>query len=171
MLTPTSVVAENNINITCFNNMRNKVLIVAGKTINMSEVLNIECLGKATVVMINALDTFFIDDDLNKTGNSVLLSIIAPKWEVIDKRKIILDGPSAQQVKWDYAPSGIGKFKDGKPGKPGGSAGSFLGIGSEIINGTNLEIHVNGGIGCPGQYGGNGKKKSIYIFNRFLIIE
>lgn len=145
-----------------------KTLFVEGSKINMSEVLNIECLEEATVVMINALDTFFIDDDFDKTGNSVLLSIIAPKWEIIDKRKIVLDGANMSQLKLDYAPSGIGKFKDGKPGKPGGSAGTFIGVGSEFINAPNLEIHVNGGVGGTGQNGGNGKKKSTFLSN-FII--
>lgn len=159
IITPISVVAENNITIAC----SPKGLLVEGSKINMSEVLNIECLKEAIVVKIKALDIFYIDDDLNKTGNIVYLSIIAPKWEIIGKRKVILDG--TKQPELDYAPSGIGKFKDGKPGKPGQSAGSFFAVGSEFINGANLEIHVNGGVGCPGQNGGNGKKKSTLISN------
>lgn len=161
IVTPISVAAENDTRIVCVS----KGLFVDGIKINMSEILNIECLEKATFVTIYALDTFLIDDDFNKTGTIAQLMVIAPKWEVIGSRKIILDGPNAQQLKPDYAPSGIGKFKDGKPGKPGGSGGSFLGFGSEFINDANLEIHVNGGIGGFGQYGGNGMKKSTILSN------
>lgn len=140
--------------ITCLINK----LVVKGNRINMSDILKIACLKNAKFVELFALDTLIIDEDFVKTGERVQLSIIAPKWKIVGKRKIILDGHQKQPLTIDYAASGIGRFKDGKPGKPGDSAGCFLGIGVEFIDESNLEIHVNGGVGGPGQFGGNGTK-------------
>lgn len=150
---------QNNITIECSPN----VLVVRGNMINMSEILNVSCLEKVKLVEIFAFDTFFLDADFIRTEKNSELAIIAPKWEIIEDRKIVLDGHQPKQFISDFAPFGIGKFKDGKPGKPGGSGGHFIGIGQEFIHGSNLEIHVNGGEGGRGQFGGNGTKLFIFI--------
>lgn len=144
-------------------------LVVKGNKINISDILNITCLKQAKFIELFALDTLIIDANFDMIGQKVQLSIIAPKWEVIgEERKIILDGRDVQPLFIDYASSGIGKFKDGNPGKPGDSAGCFLGIGNEFINGENLQIHVNGGAGGPGQFGGNGRNEFLIIFDSLL---
>lgn len=152
----------NNNTIECLPN----VLLVKGNIINMSEILNLSCLDEVKLVEIFAFDTFFLDADFIRVEKNLQLAIIAPKWEIIEERKIILDGHQAKPFTNDRAPFGIGKFKDGKPGKPGGSAGHFMGIGQEFINGLNLEIHVNGGVGGRGQFGGNGTK--LFIYNIYI---
>lgn len=48
------------------------------------------------------------------------------------------------------------KFYQMKINFPGGPAGHFMAIGNEFIGAENLEIHVNGGAGGPGQHGGKG---------------
>lgn len=133
-------------------------LVVKGNKIHISEILNITCLNEAKFIELFALDTIVIDENFDRTGQNVQLSIIAPKWLIIGDRQIILDGKN-ETWKIDIAASGIGSFKDGKPGKPGGSAGSFLGIGNEFISQfKQLQIHVNGGWGGIGQFGGRGIK-------------
>lgn len=156
-------IVESNDNPDSNNNNNNNTIICTSDTlivkmnnIYISEILNITCMKQAKFVELFALETLVVDEDFDMTGHKVQLSIIAPKWEVIDERKIVLNGRMVTTFHIDYAASGIVSFKDGKPGKPGDSAGCFLGIGNEFINGENLQIHVDGGIGGPGQFGGNG---------------
>lgn len=144
-------------------------LVVKGNIIRMSEILNMTCIQTAKYVELFALESVIIDKNFTKSGQ-VQLSIIAPKWEIINQTKIVLDGKSVFPLHNinDQAASGIGRYKDGKPGKPGESSGSFLGIGKEFVNAENLHIHLNGGDGGPGQSGGNGRNIFFCLF-RFYI--
>ncbi|XKL65629.1 hypothetical protein PGB90_009049 [Kerria lacca] len=118
-----------------------------------------ECLQKSKYFNVFAMRKIFVDVDLsNADFNLQHVAFIAPVWEVIRIRKIILNGndgccvlPMAENGKYS-GQSGIA----GIPGEPGESAGHFFGIGKHFINGHNLEIIANGGRGSRGQDGGNG---------------
>lgn len=112
---------------------------------------------KVSSLEIYALDTLFIDQDLNAFGERLKLSIVASKWEVIGNRKILLDGRDGG---FSYtAPGGFWPGNDGHNGSPGlagGSAGAFFGVAGLVVSGENLVISANGGKGGPGQSGGDG---------------
>lgn len=171
LVTTTSAVESNDTSSEDNSNENNTViclsnkLVVKGNTIRMSEILNITCLSTAKYIQLFALESVIIDKNFTKSGQ-VQLAIIAPKWEIYNQTKIVLDGNSLfplHSIK-DQAASGIGRYKDGKPGKPGESSGSFLGIGKEFVNAENLQIHLNGGDGWPGQHGGNGMSVFSHLF-------
>ncbi|XP_055303228.1 uncharacterized protein LOC129568912 [Sitodiplosis mosellana] len=99
--------------------------------------------------------------DINKTGQKLQLSLIAPTWHVIGDRQINLEGKDAEPHPEPKAEDGkIGRYeidgKNGLPGKPGGAAGHFMGIGNNFFNMENLQINIGGGKGGAGQHGGNG---------------
>lgn len=146
-----------------------------GHDVNISQISNATCFGKVKFIEVFALNTLFIDDDFNATGQQVQLSLIAPIWVIDDERKILLNGKYGDEHESLYAPSGIGDFVNGRPGKPGKliwnqwiitktikhfslaklsttgiSAGRLLGIAKKIIDGSKLEIHMNGGRGWIG---------------------
>ncbi|GIY00534.1 uncharacterized protein CEXT_769461 [Caerostris extrusa] len=84
----------------------------------------------------------------------------------IGTRKIDLSGidgkshdASHHVVKRLYPISRPGKNGEpGKPGLPGDCGGAVFGIGERFVNGANLTIISNGGMGGPGQKGKNGEK-------------
>lgn len=133
-------------------------IVVKGVNISIQEVLYEyeDCMNEAKFIEIFSLNVLNIDADIKKIGQSAQISFIAPTWIVDGERKIILDGLPGEPHLSATAFSGIGEFRHGKPGNPGGSGGCFFGIANEIINETNLEIHSNGGNGGPGQHGGRG---------------
>lgn len=133
-------------------------LVVKGIDIKMSDVLKETCIDKVNFIEIFALDKFTIDVDIDKSGQKVQLAIIAPVWEVIGNRKIILNGSPADAHSTSQALDSVGDGRHGKPGKPGNAAGSFFGVGKAFINDINLKIYMNGGRGGPGQDGGKGSK-------------
>lgn len=108
-------------------------------------------------INVFALNTLVLDMDVDVSGSHLKLLFIAPTWVVVGKRKIAVDGS-----KGDYIPKAIaGNFSNidgqhGNPGLPGGPGGHFFGIGESFVNGKNLIITANGGIGGTGQYGGDG---------------
>ncbi|MCX4084121.1 hypothetical protein N7281_04565 [Rickettsia hoogstraalii] len=132
---------------------------------------------KLKFINVFALNTLFINEDVSLRGNNTL-TVIAPKWQVIGTRKISLDGVAGEshhnstvqkhpgftlniihgrsKAKDGAYPGANGA--DGQPGGAGGPGGNFFGIGKQFIDGANLTITVNGGIGGSGQDGGNGFK-------------
>lgn len=135
-------------------------LVVTGQNIKMSEVMQILCKKPIQYIEVFALNKLYIDTDIDKTGQSVQISLISPIWEIVNQRKIILDGKAGKPLHEERARNGIGRMKDGeagKPGNPGQPAGHFLGIGQKFINEQNLQVHVNGGAGSNGQHGGKGQ--------------
>lgn len=138
-----------------------KVIILKANFIKFSEFLNLDgkmvnCDWRSKTVKIYALNAIFVDRDLNAIGDKLKLNIIAPKWEIIGHRKIILDGAAGESQR--AAASGVNGAPgaDGKPGNPGGPGGSFFGIGDTFINSSNLTISARGGAGGKGQSGGDG---------------
>ncbi|KAF8787979.1 hypothetical protein HNY73_009522 [Argiope bruennichi] len=96
-------------------------------------------LGQFKSVYIFALNTVYIDEDLKLPSLNVI--IIAPKWEIIGKRKICLDG--------------TGRARE--LGLTEKSGRIFFGIGETFINGAQLTITVEGGNMSSGQ-NGDGRK-------------
>lgn len=96
-------------------------LIVKGNVVKISDVLNVTCMGKANYIEMFALDKIIIDADIDKTGQNAQISLIAPTWEIVNERKIILNGKIGSSFASVNASNGIGSFKHGKPGKAGGS--------------------------------------------------
>lgn len=144
---------DSSLNILCEENK----LRVKGYNVKISDI------GRHYCDAINHIDVFainnlFIDADIKKTGENAQLSFVAPKWYIIGDRKLILNGadgkPCSESAVDGVAPAENGK--NGIPGKPGGSAGNFLGIGRKCFNDQYLEIHLNGGKGGNGQNGGRG---------------
>lgn len=142
-------------------------LVVTGQNIKLSKVMQILCRKPIQYIEVFALNKLYIDTDIDKTGQSVQISLISPIWEIVSQRKIILDGKPGKPLHDERAHNGIGRMKDGeagKPGNPGGPAGHFLGIGQKFINEQNLQVHVNGGAGGNGQHGGKGQKIFFFLF-------
>lgn len=135
-------------------------LLVKGYDVNISEFNQIYC--EARKIEICALHKVFIDADIDKTGEGVQITIVAPIWEIVGDRRIILNGASGVPH-FFHAPDGyIGKENgdDGLPGNPGGSAGHFIAIGNRFVNDELLKIKLNGGQGSNGQSGGKGISRS-----------
>lgn len=138
-------------------------LTVTGRFVKISDVVDTKCFKHATDIRVFASDTLFIDEDIDKSGESADISFIAPKWKVIGERKIKLNGEDAKH--WSDSADNGNQDKNndqnkngenGKVGKTGGSAGHFFGIGKEFFDSDSLTIKANGGDGGHGQDGGNG---------------
>lgn len=150
--------------------------IIVNILMNLQESYNDTCKdlinsGKLKFINIFSLNTVFMDIDISLPGKSI--TVVAPKWEIIDTRKLELRGTDGQSH-YDYKPSIFpflktmtkskakggtypgSKGTDGLPGGPGGPGGNFFGITEQVINGINLTIIVNGGTGGSGQNGGDG---------------
>ncbi|XP_065221921.1 uncharacterized protein LOC135846638 [Planococcus citri] len=136
-------------------------LVLKGRYVKFSDIVNSEskCSKPVEIMEVFAFNKVFVDASLNKTGAKFQLSIMAPIWDVRIEQKIILDGLPGSAHERTKALDGLypsNNGTDGKPGLPGNSAASFLGIGEIFINAEQLTISANGGDGGPGQEGGDG---------------
>ncbi|KAF0529168.1 hypothetical protein F8M41_012857 [Gigaspora margarita] len=117
--------------------------------------IEVEKLFNATTsdiksLKIFGLNTLFIDADLSgQKFQGVSVTCISPRWEIRDKHKMVLDGGSNLLLLHG---------ENGRPGLPGGTAGSFFGIYREIVNRNGLKLTTDGGKGGPGQNGGDGRR-------------
>lgn len=150
-----------------------KEILITGSYVSLKNVMNqkntiLRCppdnREKATHVKVFALNTIFIDADVNQsmlpfTQKMLPLIFIAPTWEVIDSRHINLLGVDGDHTKANRIGMRLllKTSKDGKPGLPGEPGGLFFGIGDRFINGDKLTIAANGGNGGTGQDGTNGE--------------
>lgn len=145
---------------TCTSNQLN--MTVTGRVIKMSEVIKDDCYSKAENIEIFALNTFIFDESIDKNGKKAQILIISPTWDIFGSGNILLNGErgknhSALVAKNGFGGEGFpGNGDHGKPGLPGGTAGTFFALGDEFINGQYLKIQLNGGDGGPAQHGGNG---------------
>lgn len=140
-------------------NCGKNVLVVKGYDVNLSEINRINC--EANTVEIFALHKVFIDTDIDAytTGKREQITIIAPIWEIVGDRKIILNGENGIPHYPLHASNGQNRAEngdDGMPGNPAVSAGHFVAIGNHFINDEYLTIELNGGEGGHGQSGGKG---------------
>lgn len=145
----------------------NEKLLVFGYFVRIRQVVGIECMNQAKLIEIYAINTVFVDTDIDKTGENAQIIIIATTWFVDGHRKIILNGVAGEAHNSNEIDS-FSKGVNGKPGKPGGSAGNFIGIGNRFYTEDQLEIQVNGGNGGPGQDGGKGENP-LKIFQTLII--
>ncbi|WP_009630070.1 GTPase [Synechocystis sp. PCC 7509] len=132
--------------------------IIVGRIVKLSEVLDF-IKGKNTESLcIYSSKALILDDkSLDLPGKNV--SIIAPEWYMFGSNTITLDGLDGQAHDLPKATDGATdgqKGADGLPGKPGHSAGNFLGVGNTFYNSSALTISAIGGKGGLGQNGGNG---------------
>lgn len=142
-------------------------IVIKGYNVKLSSYLEMDCPGLISFVDIFALNNLFIDADIHESGKKIQLIFISPTWEIIGNRQFVLNGKNSRPH-WPHdASSGVGEKRDGDPGLPGkagGKAACFLGIGDKYINDGNLKIYLNGGRGGPGQNGGRGEKIHSIIF-------
>ncbi|XP_065208852.1 uncharacterized protein LOC135837488 [Planococcus citri] len=149
---------KSNLSCSCDSNK----LVIKGQYVKLEDVPNIQntyCGGTPKSIEIFALNEVFINEDLDKTGAAVQLSIVAPVWNIQGSRRITLDGESAKAHYSAKARDGecLGaRGTDGLSGLPGGSAGNFFGVGDTFKNLQGLTISARGGNGGPGQNGGDG---------------
>lgn len=145
--------------VTCSNNKSK--MTAKGDVVRTSDVIKNPCFAEAKYITIIALNTLIIDEDVDKSEQEARISIIAPTWNILLRRKIDLIGKNGENHREASAPNGKGgglsaDGADGKPGWPGGSGGHFLAIASIFINEQYLTIQLSGGNGGAGQHGGNG---------------
>ena len=149
---------------TCLNN---ETFLISGRVLNLSDIppKNDRQCNTATGQVTKIIELFsnervYIDKDFIEIGEELSIAIIAPIWEVVGNRKIILDGAAGKP----HYPNKVNRsifggsctILPGKAGLPGGRGGSFYGIGRTFINGQNLVIRANGGNGGDGQSGSDG---------------
>lgn len=134
-------------------------ITVKGYNIKLSSYTAMNCSGDVKFIEIFVSNNLFIDDDINESGKEAHLFFIAPTWEVIGKRRFILNGIEGEPPTLEDADDGNKTHVNGETGiagNPGISAGCFLAIGNKFINDENLEIQLNGGRGGNAQHGGKG---------------
>lgn len=145
--------------ITCEESYRK--LVVKGDYVRLSEIDMNMCGSNLRRVEIYALHTVFIDCDIDAVGKRLELVILASKWFISGDRTLNLSGLDGGNFEYDaivnyprpdaddgfprlsgngFNPHTRPKASDGLPGKPGGNAGHFYGIGSQFINADRLQI-------------------------------
>lgn len=146
--------------------------VVRGYNVKVSDFINVTC--KVKFMEVFALNKVIFDANINKTGEKVQLSIMAPTWDIVERTRIDLSGAPGQghpnitddeNTKYHMGRRSA-KGKSGLAGNPGNAAGHLFGIGKHFINEKLLEISVNGGKGGAGQDGAPGNLNLI-IFCRF----
>lgn len=143
-----SIIKQTNVTIeaTCSDD----TLTVSGHIVRISRVQDQQCWQTDKNIQIYSFNKFYLDNNIDLTGRDVQLSIVAPTWEIIGKKKINLNGADGKPLRDEPLNS------DGDPGLPGGSGGQFFGIADRFIDGQNLIIYSCGGKGGTGQIGKKG---------------
>lgn len=130
------------------------------KTSQIKSMLRDTSVVSLQEIEINALHTVTFDEDLkDEKLRGVNLTVIAPKWEIVRHREIVLTGGNANNMFFTRAsdgPSAGENGTSGSPGLPGGGGGNFFGLARVISGVDRLTIVSNGGKGGRGQDGGNG---------------
>lgn len=128
----------------------NSTMTIKGVFVKSSDIQLTMC-PSTNVQKINvfAMDTFFVDGDLNFIKvTQVELNILSYTWNVIKTATFFLNGANGT----NQAPptnSGIA----GRPGRPGTNAGNFFGLANKVVNGDALTVQLIGGRGGNGQDG------------------
>ncbi|XP_031630370.1 uncharacterized protein LOC116345275 [Contarinia nasturtii] len=121
-----------------------QTLRITGNIVKLSALNSYMANKDIRYAEIFAITKIFIDVDIKSNGYLQQLSIVAPIWEIIGKRRINLDGSAPSSYWQGY----------GQPGLPGNCGGNFFAWGKTFVNDQNLEITQNGGnggSGCNGQ--------------------
>lgn len=130
-------------------------IVAKGYNIRVSELFESHCWATVKSISVFALNMLFVDANFDMTGKRAKLVFIAPTWNIVPMDgnvnvTIVINGADGEP----YA--NVAENTDGRKGRPGGPAGSFIGIGTHFINSRHLQIIANGGLGGPGQNGGDG---------------
>lgn len=134
-------------------------MTVKGNFIKSSDLQPSACSSDSVSKLnVFALNTFFVDDDLNLNGYEEL-NIVADKWEILRSTLFNLNGLDGEE---QAPPNAEGRT--GESGKAGTNAGNFFGSANKIINGHLLRVSLNGGQGANGQ-DGTGSKNATVSFN------
>ncbi|XP_031636416.1 uncharacterized protein LOC116349220 [Contarinia nasturtii] len=131
---------------------QSKEMTVTGYKLRMSDILNSPCWEDATYIEIFAINQLFIDQDIDKVGKVVQLSIIAPVWNIPSAQTLNLAGEDGDKNE-QKAQVGM----NGTTGETGGSGGNLIAILNECENDHLLSIDTTSGHGAQGQDGGDGK--------------
>jgi hypothetical protein len=137
-------------------------LLLQGYFLNTSQITSVLSKHKnIREIEIHAFHTVTIDENLEgKELRGVNVTIIAPKWEIVNHRKIVLTGLDCPDSYARPANDGASEGEaghNGAPGGPGENGGHFFGIGIDFSGIDHLTIVSNGGTGGTGQQGGNGR--------------
>lgn len=125
-----------------------------------------DCWSMAKQIDIFALNTVFIDADIDKRDDTINVTIVSPTIEIItdftdQSRQILLIGKNISEILPNAQNGSIHSNRNGTQGSEGirgGAGGNILCIGHWFINEAHLRIDVSGGKGGRGQIGGNGKR-------------
>ncbi|PNF35396.1 hypothetical protein B7P43_G01748, partial [Cryptotermes secundus] len=136
-----------------------QTVLARGAYVTLSDVLPYKCTSKAKSIEIFASEEVLIDADILKNGEEMQVRILAPRWRVKGHRIISVGGVPGPRHKPERANDAHQpgyRGQDGKPGLPGGDAGSYFGVSREFIEGNIIVYNPDGGVGGLGQDGGNG---------------
>ncbi len=139
-------------------------LTVQGRFVKTSDIDPGYCRREIRNLNVFALDTIFVDKDLIVVGKDVSATLIAPKWDIVERRpgrnygaEIVVNGATGQNTP-GKAQRGTTISPDGQPGKTGGpgyNGGRMLLISQNFKNHGQLKISADGGTGGRGQDGGD----------------
>ncbi|XP_051159185.1 uncharacterized protein LOC127280315 [Leptopilina boulardi] len=144
-------------------------LQIRGKFLTISQILHKNyCPSKVTLLEVLALNKILINEDVVSHEMKQII-IIAPIWEIYQRRVINLDGAPEYKymdhLRIEIIRSAVKTSRiNGLPGEHGRPGGSFFGVADTIINGENLNISCNGGRGSNGNDGFNGIEFEPYQF-------
>lgn len=138
-------------------------LTVYARSLKLSDILKIPCIGTSKKINIFVLNKLFFDAKEEIRWNEKDLSILSPTW----------DGKLREPPNANDGTSNSMTGGKGKAGNSGTSSGNFLGIGDKFINANSLKIYLNGGKGSTGQHGGKGMQQfsEQILFPRGLCIQ
>ncbi|OXU22946.1 hypothetical protein TSAR_002418 [Trichomalopsis sarcophagae] len=149
---------KSNVSISCDDNQG----VIKGKYVMLSSISSNGC-ERSKSIEIFALHSIYIDTDIDRTGDEVQLSIIAPRWEVIAFRnKTFTDdvfGYNSAIVERDsyryiYLSGKVTKTRGNKSSQSNKQtsipkeliAGNFIGLSQSVKNNEYLKIIADGGI-------------------------
>lgn len=120
----------------------NTTLVVRGEFVRLKNINLTQCGDALKVLNVFALDTVFVDEGIDRTGQQWKVAIVAPRWYIYGNEVVInLNGSRGEDVAGEAANATSPRPGDaGLPGLPGGNAGHFLGIGRVFENGNKLKI-------------------------------
>jgi hypothetical protein len=115
-------------------------------------------------IVVHGLHSVIFDSDLDLSDLGVNVAIMAPYWEIKNKKDIKLTGKNSSKTFFKAARGALrGILGDnGEAGEPGTNGGDFFGFGKKFSYKkevtTPLTITSKGGNGSAGQEGGDGQE-------------
>lgn len=125
-----------------------KTMTIKGKFVKSSDILPAKCpSNRISEINVFVVNTFYVDNDLHLNGYKGL-NIFGNKWKILRATTFDLSGSDGEPQERPRFPGTAGN-----PGSAGLSAGNFLGLSNELINGDSLTVKLHGGNGASGQDG------------------